>query len=83
MIGATEKGKVMAEKKYCRYCAYCICGDCYYCNAFDKVLNRVDKATNCKEFVLSELGDVDTGKPYKPREPKAKETTTAQQMNFF
>lgn len=54
-------------KKYCRYCAYCIAGDAYYCNARDKVLNRVDRVTDCPDFVLSTMGDVDTGKPYNPR----------------
>jgi hypothetical protein len=57
--------------KYCRYCAFCIVGDCYYCTCKEKELNRIDRATNCKEFVLSELGDVETGKQYKPREKKA------------
>ena len=69
--------------KYCRYCSFCICGDCYYCTAFDKVLNRVDRATNCESFALSEMGDVDTGKPYKPREPKVKEAATMQQTSLF
>lgn len=56
--------------KYCRYCAFCINGDCYYCTCHEKVLNRVDTPTSCPEFVMSELGDVDTGKQYKPREPR-------------
>lgn len=54
--------------KYCRYCAHCICGDAYYCTQFDKVLTNVKSAVSCSEFVLSELGDVDTGKQYSPRE---------------
>lgn len=53
--------------KYCRYCAFCICGDTYYCIAYDKELYNVKRAVNCSEFALSELGDVDTGKPYKPQ----------------
>lgn len=57
-------------KKYCRYCSYCISGDCYYCNFHNRVLNRVNVATNCDHFILSELGDVDTGKMYKPRRKK-------------
>jgi hypothetical protein len=36
---------------------------------------RVDKATKCKDFVESELGDVDTGKMYKPRQLKNKVET--------
>lgn len=54
--------------KYCRYCAFCICGDTYYCTALDKTLHNIKIAVNCSEFALSELGDIDTGKPYKPRQ---------------
>lgn len=61
----------MMAHKYCRYCAHCICGDAYYCTAFDKVLYNVKSAVNCSGFALSQLGDVDTGKPYKPREAVA------------
>ncbi len=57
--------------KYCRYCAYCVLGDCYYCTSKDKVLNSVNKAVNCKDYVESECGDVETGKKYKPREKKS------------
>lgn len=67
--------------KYCRYCAFCIVGDSYYCTCKEKVLNRVDRVTNCKEFVLSELGDVETGKQYKPREKKTV-TEELPQMRF-
>lgn len=59
-------------KKYCRYCAFCFCGDVYYCNAKDKVLNNISRSVSCEDFALSELGDVDTGKQYKPRPQKAK-----------
>lgn len=55
-------------RKYCRYCSHCISGDTYYCIKFDKVLSNVKSAVNCSEFVLSALGDVDTGKQYAPRE---------------
>ena len=56
--------------KYCRYCSWCIYGDPYYCGCHDKQLKRIDRPTNCKEFHESELGDVETGKMYKPR-PKS------------
>lgn len=52
---------------YCRYCSWCVYGNAYYCGCHDKLLNRVDKPTKCKDFHLSELGDVDTGKQYTPR----------------
>lgn len=57
--------------QYCRYCSWCISGDVYYCANKEKTLARVDKATKCKNFHLSEFGDVDTGKTYAPRQ-KAK-----------
>lgn len=66
--------------KYCRYCAFCINGDCYYCTCLEKVLTNVNRPTNCEEFVMSELGDVDTGKPYKPREPRETENAVSLQQ---
>ena len=66
--------------KYCRYCAFCINGDAYYCTDRDKVLNRVDRPTNCPDFVMSELGDVDTGKHYKPRELRRTNNAAAVQQ---
>lgn len=70
--------------KYCRYCAYCINGDCYYCTDHEKVLDRVDRVTSCPDFVMSEFGDVDTGKQYKPRDPnEVKNAVTMQQTSLF
>jgi hypothetical protein len=66
--------------KYCRYCSYCILGDVYYCTCHDKVLKRVDKPTSCEDFILSDLGDVETGKPYKPRNPKTELNQISLQM---
>ena len=55
--------------KYCRYCVSCISGDYYYCTSHEKVLsdNQIKHSTSCQDFVLSEMGDVDTGEQYKPR----------------
>ena len=61
--------------KYCRYCSWCAYGDVYYCGCHDKPLKRIDRATNCTEFVESELGDVETGRMYKPRPRKEKVKT--------
>lgn len=61
--------------KYCRYCAFCFFGDVYYCSNKDKVLNRVDKPVTCEDFIESELGDVDTGKHYRPRQKHKKDVT--------
>lgn len=66
--------------KYCRYCAFCINGDCYYCTCHEKVLKNVNKPTSCPDFAMSELGDVDTGKPYKPREPRETENAVSLQQ---
>lgn len=68
--------------KYCRYCAFCISGDCYYCTFYNKVLNTVDRVTSCPEFVKSVMGDVDTGKPYKPKEPKTIENSSFEQIRI-
>lgn len=72
--------------KYCRYCAFCINinGDCYCCTYHEKTLHCVDRVTSCPDFVMSVLGDVDTGKPYKPREPhEVKNAVTMQQISLF
>lgn len=76
---------VVINIKYCRYCAFCISGDAYYCTCYDKVLNNVNRVTSCSEFVLSELGDVDTGKPYKPRDfsDKVSVQKDTRQITFF
>lgn len=47
----------MAEKKYCRYCAYCICGDCYQKAEISKLKSdqyAIDKFARdlCKERML-------------------------------
>ena len=63
---------MLAEKQYCRYCAFCINGDCYYCTAQERVLTPAEtrRVRVCKDFALSDLGDVDSGKRYKPRVKK-------------
>lgn len=61
-------------RKYCRYCAFCICGDAYYCTAHNKVLYNVKHTVQCSDFVLSELGDIDTGKQYAPRKASVSAT---------
>lgn len=57
------------SKQYCRYCAFCIDGDALYCTEHEKVLTSagIRRANNCPDFALSDLGDVETGKPYTPR----------------
>ena len=61
--------------QYCRYCAFCTNGDAYYCSAFDKVLSAsyIKRPNKCKFYGYTEQGDVDSGKPYKPK-PRKKKT---------
>lgn len=58
--------------QYCRYCAFCIEGDALYCTDHEKVLTdkQVRMSNRCEDFALSELGDIFTGRPYKPRTGK-------------
>lgn len=71
-------------RKYCRYCAFCINGDTYYCTEHQEVSGNVKQAIQCPDFVLSELGDVDTGKQYKPRKHDTSITSTADlQLKLF
>ena len=59
-------------KQYCRYCAFCCYGDTAYCTAKNGVLSdsAIRRENHCREFALSDLGDVETGKQYQPRKPK-------------
>jgi len=61
-------------KQYCRYCAFCTNGDTYYCGEKEKVLSSDDvkRVNHCSEYVYSVLGDVDTGKQYKPQRKRKK-----------
>lgn len=71
-------------RKYCRYCAFCISGDAYYCTEHKEALGNVKQVTQCPDFVLSELGDVDTGKQYKPRKRDTSITPNADlQLKLF
>ena len=70
--------------KYCRYCAFCISGDAYYCTSKEKELSRwqVYRGIKCGDFVLSELGCIETGKQYKPQKDKTKSVTQRNQIDF-
>ena len=60
--------------KYCRYCANCITsGDCYYCDEREIVLSytQIRRPTLCSDFYPSCMGDVDTGKMYRPKKRKS------------
>ena len=59
--------------QYCRYCVFCfdIC-DIYGCSNHpdgkEPIMSRkqINRKNNCPNFALSNLGDVETGKPYRP-----------------
>lgn len=60
------------KTQYCRYCAHCIYGDVLYCTDHDEVMSdrKVRMVNHCKDFALSDMGDVFTGRPYTPRKGK-------------
>lgn len=59
-------------KQYCRYCAHCFEGDAFYCGEHDTFLSeaKIKRANQCKDFALSDLGDVITSKQYQPRDKR-------------
>lgn len=60
-------------KQYCRYCVFCFEADDFRCSNHPegKQLHmtraQVNRANHCPNFALSDLGDVETGKPYRAR----------------
>jgi len=70
--------------QYCRHCAFCFEGDGYYCSDKNICLSekQIRRANTCKDFALSELGDVVTGKAYRPRERKII-TKEERQLSIF
>lgn len=61
-------------KQYCRYCAFCFDADEYRCSNHPEgkqlrmTRAQINRANTCPNFALSDLGDVETGKPYRARE---------------
>lgn len=62
------KGYKGMMRQYCRYCAFCVTGNGIYCTCHEKELSEsyIKHTNTCKDFAMSELGDVDTGRKYKP-----------------
>ena len=60
-------------KQYCRYCAYCFEADGFQCGNHPRgeephmTREQINRANTCPNFILSDNGDVETGKQYKPR----------------
>lgn len=59
-------------KQYCRYCCWLTIGDCYYCQINDEVMStaQIRRPNRCPSFELSVMGDIETGKQYRPRAEK-------------
>ena len=77
-------------KQYCRYCAVCFDGGDYRCSNHPKGKQphwgeeQIKRVNHCKNFALSDLGDVITGKQYKPRTRKPKtEKESFEQLSFL
>ena len=74
-------------KQYCRYCAFCFEADDFRCSNHPEGKqphwseSDIKRANNCPNFEMSDLGDVITGRKYKPREKKQKEEGT--QMSLW
>lgn len=68
-------------KQYGRYCAFCFEADQYRCSAeingqqLYMTERDIKRANKCPEFKLSELGDVITGRQYKPREKRQEDNS--------
>ena len=71
--------------QYCRYCAFCIEGNAIYCTNKDKTLSekQIRAVNHCKEFELSELGDVVSGRQYAPRKLPTVKKLKLEQMCIF
>ena len=74
--------------QYCRYCAFCFEAESgYRCSDHPKGKQpnwsgeQIKRKNHCKNFALSDLGDVITGKQYHPRN-NTKEYNS-QQLSFL
>lgn len=62
--------------QYCRYCAYCFEADDFRCSNHPDgkephwTRQQINQENHCLNFALSDLGDVETGRPYRPRKRK-------------
>lgn len=57
-------------KQYCVYCASCVEVDgCLYCDKHEKDLRETQSKSenHCRDFYLSPMGHVRTGRPYRPQ----------------
>ena len=63
--------------QYCRYCTFCFEGNGFFCsykpNEIEAYMTeeQIKRVNRCKNFELSALGDVISGRQYKPRKKKS------------
>lgn len=69
-------------RQYCRYCVSCINDNGLYCTNFNKTLTeaKIKHTNRCKDFALSRLGDVTTGRQYRPRTRKVRQEAEYQDL---
>ena len=75
-------------KQYCRYCAFCFeAGDDEYrCSDHPKgeephwTRKQINRENHCPNFALTDLGDVETGKPYRPMAERRRASTPEEVM---
>lgn len=71
-------------KQYCRYCGWCFEADDFRCGNHPKGLQphwtreQINRPNNCPNFAPTDLGDVETGKMYRPRRKAVKRAKYAQ-----
>lgn len=60
-------------KQYCRYCAFCFEADDFRCSNHPEgkqphmTRAQINRENHCVNFAPTDLGDVETGKKYRPR----------------
>lgn len=67
-------------KNYCRYCSFLCYGDVPFCTLKEQVktVASIRTPTNCPDFDLSPLGDVESGKMYHPRKERGESALKGQ-----
>lgn len=79
------------SRQYCRYCAFCFEADDFRCSNHPDgdephwTREQINRPNTCPNFQLSDLGDVENGRPYTPREnrPRKKADDDAAQISIW
>lgn len=68
-------------KQYCRYCVFCFKADDFRCSNHPEgkqphwTREQINRKNHCQNFELSDLGDVETGNPYRPMKERRRART--------